>query len=790
MRSGFPDRGPALAVKVAKRVSIDGLVQGVGFRPFVHRLALRHRLAGWVRNTSGSVEIHVEGRDADVDGFMGAVRAEAPGLSRIETLRSTDVVLGGFPAFEVLASARSSSERMPVSPDVAMCATCTLEMSDRGNRRYRYPFITCTDCGPRFTVIESMPYDRERTTMRAFTQCPACIREYTTPGDRRYHSETNSCPECGPSLWLERAGSENHVADDDYALTSAAEFLRDGGIVAVRGLGGFQLAVDATRTAAVGRLRERKHREAKPLAVMVATLDDARQLAEVNEAEAELLTSAAAPIVTCRMRTAGSGLAPNVAPGLTHVGIMLAYTPLHALLLQAVGVPLVMTSGNRSEEPIATGNEEARHRLAGIADAFLLHDRDIVARYDDSVRRVVDQAPVFLRRARGYAPLPLDLPVESPFPILAVGPQLKNTFALLHGRRAWVSQHVGDLENLETLEHFRAALDRFEALFNVRPEAVAHDLHPGYLSTRIALESGLNPVIAVQHHHAHIAAVLAEHGRSDPVIGVAYDGTGYGDDGHVWGSEILHADLAGYRRLGHLRYAPLPGGDAAARAPWRVALGYFSTENGQARDLTTVSSATDEREFSIVNRQLTHGLNSPLASSMGRLFDAAAAVLGVRYRSDYEGQAAMELEALAGDRRAVSLPYGLTNVDGRWILDPLPLLRALGARAQAGENTACLAAAFHETVVAFTVDLVSRAVTATGCRTVALGGGCFQNARLLASLHDALREREFEVLVPRRLSPNDGAVSVGQAAVAAARMTGQQSLTQLAGTFTSAHGGY
>jgi hydrogenase maturation protein HypF len=779
----LPDEGPAIAVHGAKRVHVGGLVQGVGFRPFVHRLALRHHLAGWVLNTSGSVEIHVEGDTVALDRFIAELRREAPVLAHIETLRSEDIDAEGLASFEVRASARRGDQRLPVSPDVAMCANCARELSDPLNRRYRYPFITCTDCGPRFTVIESMPYDRERTTMRAFTQCPACLSEYTSPGDRRYHSETNSCPACGPTLWLERANAR--VAEGNDALAGAATLLRNGGVLAVRGLGGFQLAVDATDAGAVGTLRERKHREAKPLAVMVETLDEARRLADVSPREAELLVSAAAPIVTCPLRAADA-LAPNVAPGLAQVGIMLAYTPLHVLLLRAAGVPLVMTSGNRSEEPIATDNEEARDRLGDIADAFLMHDREIVARYDDSVLRVIGGAPVFLRRARGYAPLPIDLPIESPRPLLAVGPQLKDTFTLLQGRRAYVSQHIGDLENVEALDHFRAARKRFESLFRIRPEVVVHDMHPGYLSTRIALESGLDPVMAVQHHHAHIAAVLAEHGRTDPVIGVAYDGTGYGDDGNIWGSEIMVADLVGYQRLGHLRYAPLPGGDAAARAPWRVALGYFSLG---ACEHHPVFHGAEARELLVAERQLDRGINSPLASSMGRLFDAAAAVLGVRFRSRYEGQAAMELEALASDRRAIALPYRLTSDDTGWVFDPLPLLCALGARARAGEHAGMLAAAFHDTIVAATLDLVRKAGAAAGCRTAALGGGCFQNARLLTSLTQALEDDGFEVLLPRQLSPNDGAISVGQAAIAAARMARNTGATGLVRDFTVTHGG-
>ncbi|MBL8982141.1 MAG: carbamoyltransferase HypF, partial [Gemmatimonadetes bacterium] len=596
------------AVSVARRLHLTGLVQGVGFRPFVHRLALKHELAGWVRNASGAVEIHVEGPADALDRFADALRHEAPVLARIESLVLEESPITGYTDFEVRASAISLDDRLPVAPDVAMCDACARELADPADRRFRYPFITCTDCGPRFTVIASMPYDRERTSMRAFRQCARCSEEYATPGDRRYHSETNSCPACGPTLWFTTSAATGIPDVGEHALASAAALLRRGGILAVRGLGGFHLATDATNADAVARLRLLKHREAKPLAVMMRTLDEARRLARVTAAEAVELTSRARPIVLLSRRE-GSGagseasIAANVAPGLGLLGVMLAYTPLHHLLLEAAGAPLVMTSGNVSEEPIAIGNDEAMARLGAIADGFLLHDREIVARYDDSVVRVVDGAPVFVRRARGYAPEPIDLPVATPRPLLAVGPHLKNTFTLLLGHRAYVSQHIGDLENIETLDHFRRAAERFELLFHIRPECVVHDLHPGYLSTRLAIESGLELLPAVQHHHAHVAAVLAEHGRNETVIGVAYDGTGYGDDGTVWGSEILHAGLQTYRRLGHLRAAPLPGGDVAARAPWRVALGYATL----AEDPSALGGAWEgvpRQEHEVVRRQL------------------------------------------------------------------------------------------------------------------------------------------------------------------------------------------
>jgi hydrogenase maturation protein HypF len=751
----------------ARRLMVRGLVQGVGFRPFVYRLARRHRLTGWVRNASGEVEIVVEGPTDRLAAFRRALEAEAPPLARIGAVEEAPTEAPGAADFRILESAAAPGRRQPVAPDVATCAACEGELRDPANRRHRYPFITCTDCGPRFTVIEAMPYDRERTSMRAFRQCEACAREYADPGDRRYHSETNSCAACGPNVWLEDAHGVR-TADGDDAIRAAGAAIREGRILGARGLGGFHLAVDATDERAVARLRERKHREAKPLAIMVRSLEELRALASVDETEAALLTSRERPIVLLPLRP-DAAVAPSVAPGLAHIGAMLSYTPLHHLLLEAAGRPLVMTSGNRSEEPIATGPAEARERLAGIADLYLMHDRDIVARYDDSVLRVVRGAPVFLRRARGYAPMPLRLPVPAPVPLLAVGPHLKNTFCLVHGGDAYVSQHVGDLDNVETLEHYRAALATLSRLFHIEPDIVARDLHPGYLSTRLAEELGLPRVIPVQHHVAHVASVAAEHGRMDRLIGVAFDGTGYGTDGHVWGAEFFVADLWTAERVGQLRYAPMPGGDLAARSPWRCVLGYASLGGG-APGFAAAFAGVPEAERAMAERQIARRLNAPLASSMGRLFDAAAGVLGLRAHAHYEGQAPMELEALAGSRPADPLPFPATLEDGRWQLEPLPLLAAIEERRWRGGDPADLAARFHESVAAGTAAVVDRIAASSGVRTVALGGGVFQNARLLASLAARIERLGLEVLLPGALSPNDGAISFGQAALAAATL--------------------
>jgi hydrogenase maturation protein HypF len=758
-------------LRIAQRIAVSGLVQGVGFRPFVHRLAARHQLSGWVRNASGEVQILVEGTGHDLDAFLGALRGEAPPLARIDAIERSPNPLRGFAGFAVLPSVLEPFRRQPVSPDVAMCGACEAELYEPANRRYRHPFITCTDCGPRFTVIRDMPYDRERTSMAAFPQCPDCLAEYRDPGNRRYHSETNCCPACGPRLWFEDGGAARR-SGSVAALRRAAALLRRGGVLALRGLGGFHLAVDATSEPAVARLRERKAREAKPLAVMVRTLDDARALAGLSRAEEALLTSPARPIVVVAGRP-GHPLAPSVSPGLGHVGLMLAYTPLHHLLLDLVRRPLVMTSGNRSDEPIATANAEARERLGGIADGFLLHDREIIARYDDSVARAVGETPVFLRRARGYAPMPLSLPVAAPVPLVAVGPHLKNTFTLAHGGTAYVSQHIGDLESIEALEHFRGALDMARQLFRLDPEVAVRDRHPGYLSTAVAGELGVDRVIAVQHHHAHIAAVLAEHGHVGPVIGVAFDGTGYGDDGTVWGSEFLIADLVGYRRAAHLLPAPLPGGDLAARMPWRAALGYLSLEPGIGRVFDHALRGVPVREREIAELQIHRRLNAPIASSMGRLFDAAAAVIGVRRVASYEGQAAMELEALAGGRPGTVYPCRLFSRDGRVLLDPLPLLSRLGCRRVGGADPADLAADFHESIASVTEQIVRRLSQETGLDVVALSGGVFQNVRLLAALTTRLEAAGLTVLSARSLPPNDGAVSYGQAAVAAALLAAE-----------------
>ncbi len=748
----------------ARHLTVTGVVQGVGFRPFVHRLAARLGLAGWVKNVAGTVEIRLEGPVDQCDAFEAALRAEAPPVARIDGVRAVPIHEEGATEFVIVGSEDADTLR-PVPPDSAICAQCEREFLDAADRRYRHPFITCTDCGPRYTIIDSLPYDRERTSMKVFDACPRCAAEYTAPDNRRFHAETVACRDCGPRVWFEDAAGEGR-SDGETAILLAATALRMGAVVGVRGLGGFHLAVDASNDAAIRRLRTRKQRDAKPLAVMVRRLEDARAVAHVSEREAAALTSSAAPIVLLRPRDA-SPLAPSLAPGLDRVGVMLAYTPLHHLLLEAVDRPLVMTSGNLSEEPIAIGLDEGRRRLRPLVDAFLLHDREIVSRCDDSVLRVAGAHAILVRRARGYAPLPIALPVATPTPLVAVGPHLKNTFTLARDGLAFVSPHIADLEGLEAVEHWQVTYARYRDLFRVAPTVAVRDLHPGYLSTRLAEELGLARVITVQHHHAHVAAVAAEHGVTSQVVGLAFDGTGYGDDGHTWGAEVLIADLSGYRRVAQMRYVPLPGGDLAAREPWRVAAGYESLAGWQSEAFSLAYYGIPLSSRAGVLQQVTRGVNAPLASSMGRLFDAAAAVLGVRRHASFEGQAAMELEALAGDLHAAPLPFPTFEEGGRLQLDPVPLLTALGEGRKHGVDVALLAARFHESVIEATVDLARLVAGSFGLNTVVLSGGSFQNARLLTRICRRLTESRLRVLVPQALGPNDGAVSYGQAAIAA-----------------------
>lgn len=769
-----PENVPARAL----RISITGVVQGVGFRPFVYNLARRLGVRGWVLNHSGGVDIEAEAAPETLTAFLAALRAEAPPLAHIASLEATPIPSNGYTTFEIRHSEAQEGRFVLISPDVATCPDCLRELFDPADRRYRYPFINCTNCGPRFTIITDIPYDRPHTTMRVFPLCDACRAEYENPADRRFHAQPNACPECGPHLTLLAQGAASAAG----ALADAVERLLQGEIVAVKGLGGFQLACDATAAEAVQRLRERKHRPHKPFAVMVASLEEARLYCEISPEEAALLTSPQAPIVLLRRRTpdgavAQAPVAPEVAPNQHTLGLMLPYTPLHHLLLHDVGRPLVMTSGNLSEEPIAKDNEEALERLADIADAFLLHDREIYARYDDSVVQVSQFAnpksgsPTpklqIMRRARGYAPFPIPLPFEVG-QVFAAGPLLKNTFTLTRERYAFVSQHIGDLENLETLEHYEAALATYQRLFRIAPERVVCDLHPDYLSTRFAEDfaraHGLPAPTRVQHHRAHLAACLADNGwprDGGPVIGVALDGTGYGDDGAIWGGEWFLGDYDGMRRVAHLEPLPLPGGDAATRAPWRIAVAYLHAllepEDFPA-DLCFAGFCPGEAGF--IRQQIEKGLNVPRTTSMGRLFDAVSALLGVRSEISYEAQAAMELEQLAwGAQDWRPFPFAIEDD----VVRLAPLFYALLETLERGVALPDIAARFHATVARMVLEVCVRLRDASGVTTVALSGGVFQNALLLDLTVPVLEAADFDVLVHHQVPCNDGGLSLGQA---------------------------
>jgi hydrogenase maturation protein HypF len=751
------------------RVRVEGIVQGVGFRPFVHALAGRLGLAGLVGNDAGGVFVEVEGAAETVERFLEALAAEAPPLAVIERLTATPLAPTGSPGFAIAPSQAGGERQTLVSPDTATCADCLRELADPADRRHRYPFINCTNCGPRFTIVRDVPYDRPATTMAAFAMCADCAREYSDPADRRFHAQPVCCPACGPALSL--LDREGRPAGGD-PLAGAAARLRDGAVVAVKGLGGYHLAADAASEPAVAALRARKHREDKPFAVMVADLAAARRLCLVDPAEEAILASPRRPIVLLRRRVPaeGPGVAEPVAPGNRSLGVLLPYTPLHHLLLAEVGRPIVLTSGNVSDEPIAYLDEEAVGRLGGIADWFLVHDRPIHVRVDDSVVRASGGRELPLRRSRGFAPQPLALPWPFPRHVLACGAELKSTFCLAKGGHAFLSHHIGDLENYETLRSFTEGVEHFRRLFAVDPEVVAHDLHPEYLSTKYAVELDGVELEGVQHHHAHVAACLADNGQPGPVIGVAFDGLGFGADGTIWGGELLVADLEGFRRAGHLEVVPLPGGAAAIREPWRMAAAWLDTAlDGQVPERLAVVGRNRDRWERVVALARS-GAAAPPTSSAGRLFDAVAAILGVRDSVNYEGQAAVELEQLADPAERDAYPAGVVPAAGGLLrLGGADLVRAVVEELEAGVAPPLIAARFHNGLAGATVAACQALRDATGLGTVALSGGVFQNMLLLERTVAALEQRGFRVLTHSRVPPNDAGVSLGQAAVAGAR---------------------
>jgi len=750
------------------RISVRGVVQGVGFRPFIYRLARQHDLKGWVRNTSGNVEIEVEGDEAKLNRFLKDIESQAPPVSRIENIEVSFAAPKGYSDFSIKASLSREGHYQLVSPDIATCPDCKKEVFSSADRRYGYAFTNCTNCGPRFTIIEDIPYDRPKTTMRSFKMCPLCQREYDDPLDRRFHAQPNACPVCGPSLEL--VDSEGKPFDCADVIKKASRLLKEGKILAVKGLGGFQLACDATRADAVNILRKRKKRPSKPFAVMMGNIQEIEKHCLVSKEERELLESPQAPIVLLHWKQ-GSDISKAIAPALKYLGVMLPYTPLHHLLLKEVGLPLVMTSGNLSEEPIAKDNDEALRRLKGIADYFLLHNRDIYARYDDSVYMVEEGEARALRRARGYAPYPVFLPFKAK-QILACGAEDKNTFCLTRDEHAFLSQHIGDMENEETLEHFENTIELYKKLFRLEPEIIAYDMHPEYLATKYALESGAKEglkLVPVQHHHAHIVSCMMENNVQEPVIGVAFDGTGYGSDGTIWGGEFLLADYNGFKRAGRFDYVPLPGGAVAIRKPYRMALSYLYTLLGEDFELDGLPlGEINPDELSVIKRQLKGKINSPLTSSAGRLFDAVSALLGVRGEIDYEAQAAIELEMLAADEASASesYPFVINDEEGTGVVGLRELWSALVRDVKDKVPPPEISLKFHHTVADITAEMCKSIAKESKIRQVALSGGVFQNRLLLRLTTAALQKEGFDVLTHRLVPPNDGGVSLGQAVVA------------------------
>jgi hydrogenase maturation protein HypF len=822
--------------RVRVRVRVAGIVQGVGFRPFVHGLAGSLGLSGQVGNDESGVLLEAEGDPDSVRRFLAELAEHPPALAVVEWVEATEIPVtgaGGDPAgFAIVASNATGRRATLISPDTATCADCLAELADPADRRYRYPFLNCTNCGPRFTIVTGVPYDRALTTMAGFPMCPACSAEYHDPADRRFHAQPVCCPDCGPTVRLVGADGAAYRAvggavapdgapypADPYPadpITAAVAALRAGAILAIKGLGGFHLAALASGVvgeAAVARLRARKHREDKPFALLVADLAAARAIVEVDDVAAELLTSRRRPIVLlprvvplpvspgagagsgvgpvgigagAGLAEAGpgaagaTGLASQVAPGNGYLGVLLPYTPLHHLLAAGLAEPLVLTSGNISDEPIAFEDGDASARLAPIADAFLTHDRPIHVRADDSVLRVVDGRAVPIRRSRGYAPEPLSLAWPAPRPVLGCGAELKSTFCLARGSHAMMSHHIGDLENYETLRSYTAGVAHFQELFDVHPAVLAHDLHPEYLSTKFALDragqaadNGAEPVelLGVQHHHAHLASCLADNGVAGPVLGVACDGLGYGTDGTLWGGEVMVASLLGFRRLAHLEPVPLPGGAAAIREPWRMAAAYLRAGFGAgvlppaAAGLAGRQGVRWEQLGALLDAAPTGAVNAPLTSSAGRLFDAVAALVGLRDRVNYEGQAAIELEQRVDPDERGGYP---ARLDGP-LIRGADLVRAVADDLAAGVAVGTVAARFHNGVV----DVLARACAAgrdeTALGTVALSGGVFQNVVLTSRLAARLRADGFEVLTHHRVPPNDAGISVGQVAIAAAR---------------------
>jgi hydrogenase maturation protein HypF len=763
--------------RVRKRLAVAGVVQGVGFRPFVYQLAARHGLGGWVLNDAEGVKIEVEGPWEAINRFVHDLQTELPPLAGIADLAQSFVPSSGETSF-VIRESRAGAERSAlISPDTNVCADCLRELLDPADRRFRYPFINCTNCGPRYTIVTDIPYDRPNTTMKDFPMCAACSREYHDPADRRFHAQPVACPACGPAVQL--WDSAGRLLDMPDPIRETAARLKRGEILAIKGLGGFHLACDATNEETLRELRRRKRREEKPFAVMSNDLETVMTYAEAGEAERELLLSFRRPIVLLRKREP-ERLAPSVAPRSRSYGVMLPCTPIQHLLLAEGFAALVMTSANLTDEPLCISNDEAIVRLRGIADAFLVHNRDICARSDDSIARVMAGRERLLRRARGYVPLPIILKRDGP-KVLAVGAELKGAVCLTKGRNAFLGQHLGDLKNAQALDFFEETVAHLCRILEIEPEVVAHDLHPDYFSTRYARRLTGPPLVGVQHHHAHVAAVLAEHGEEGPVLGVALDGTGFGSDGTIWGGEFLIADLRDFRRVGHLAAMPLPGGDAAIAEPWRTAVAYLHAAFGPEWENLDIpfTKRIDRDRARLVVQIIENRVNTPFTTSTGRLFDAVASLLGICDRNTHEGQAPMELEA-AADLSAIAsakadegvtnaLPSEIRRENGAFLLDPRSYIRSVVERLRENVPAEAISAEFHNGLGNGVVAMCERIREAEKISSVALSGGVFQNKLLFERTVRELERKDFRVLTHQLVPPNDGCIALGQAAVARAR---------------------
>ncbi len=750
---------------VAKRLKVNGIVQGVGFRPFIFQLAQKYGLKGEVANTSAGVSILVEGLSANVTSFEADLATQAPPLAYIVDIASQSGTVKHYADFAIVKSQGESEMSTLISPDVSICDDCLAELLDPGNRRYHYPFINCTNCGPRYTIIGDIPYDRPKTSMRHFIMCAACQAEYDEPTNRRFHAQPNACDDCGPCVGL--FDNLKNEIDKQDPVGKAVELLKQGHILAIKGLGGYHLAADAANTDAVRRLRRRKMREEKPFAVMSADLAAIRGYAAVNTEEEQLLTSIRRPIVLLKKKVRNL-ISEQVAPRNNYFGVMLPYTPLHYLLLQYDFTALVMTSGNLSEEPIAIDNEDAFKRLAAIADYFLIHDRTIYLRSDDSIVRHIAGAERFIRRSRGVVPIPVFLKNEVP-PILACGAELKNTICVTRQDKAFLSQHIGDLENIATYDFFKLTVEHLKRILDIQPEIIACDMHPDYLSTRFAAEQAPIPNIQVQHHHAHVVSCMAEHKLEGDVIGLAFDGTGFGTDGTIWGGEILIAGSHEFKRAGHLATVAMPGSAAAIKEPWRMAISYLQHtfgDNFQNLDLPVLGEIETEK-VNILREMIAKKVNSPLTSSLGRLFDGVAAICGIRKQVSFEGQAAMEFEMLAADATNQMYDYQWeTGVSHRLLT--APIIEGVVADIQNRVPIAKISAKFHRTLIRLFAEFCDLIRRENDLNRVVLSGGCFQNATLLSGLMQALHAKKFEVFTHQQVPANDGGISLGQAVVAAA----------------------